>query len=90
MYKPLKFDNIKEFTWTRIAKELSRMTGTRIELSESSGTVTFSEEGIDIRWSYNEPSQKLSLNCTRKPDNMGYDKIYDRLREIVQSKIVTL
>lgn len=90
MYKQLKFNNIKEFTWSRIAKEFSLISGEKVDFTESVGTVTFGRDEIDVRWSYDEAARSLSIVCTRKPDNISYDVVYNRLKEIVESKIVAL
>lgn len=89
MCKPLKFRGIKEFTWTRIAKEISSLSGQNIEYMNPEGTVEF-QDGIHIKWTYDSSSCDLRIVCTHRPDEVDCKKIYSRLEEIVKSKIVTL
>lgn len=92
--RSIHFKNIKEFTWTRIFKQLSTLAPAQsalqtIDQSGNSGSLQTSD-GFKIEWSYDPGTKELNIRCAEKPERYSCEDINQRLSKIVSDQIVAL
>ena len=79
MCDPIEFENVTPEKFASL--EDKAMAAAGIAVSGDTGEAT--AEGVTIQWSYDRASQKLTMQCTKKPFVIPCSLIDGKISEIV-------
>jgi hypothetical protein len=79
--KPLTFRNVSFLKYRAVVARI-RAQG---EISEVGNTGHASGHGFEATWSYDEPTEVLTVTCTKKPALVFESLVADKIRALVES-----
>lgn len=79
--QPLKFPNITRLKFQAIRARINAQADTKVVGDQG----TASGHGFEATWTYSEPDQTLTIQCTKKPFFVSESLVTAKIQALVES-----